>query len=94
MEDIAKDLDILKYGDGEYDRQGNYVITLKDSDDFGRVNMLLSRNKDAQTMESNSLITYDNASMLYRYYKDNKKYQLNLLADFDSDLYKVVISEI
>ena len=42
-------------------------------------------------MEENNLLTVSNASMTYRY---GEEYQLQLIADFNYDLYKLVVNEI
>ena len=87
--DILKELKInLK---GTYSRDGSYVIDLEDSSDaFGKVYSILDKNPEVDYMESNSLLTVDNASMYYKY----KGFQINIIADFRNDHYKVVVSEV
>ena len=76
---------------GTYSRDGSYVIDLEDSSDaFGKVYSTLDKNPDVDYMENNSLLTIDNASMYYRY--DN--YQINIIADFKNNHYKVVVTEV
>ena len=87
--DILNELKInLK---GTYSRDGSYVIDLEDSSDaFGKVYSTLDKNPEVDSMESNSLLTVDNASMYYKY----KRFQINIIADFRNDHYKVVVSEV
>ena len=84
--DILNELKInLK---GTYSRDGSYVIDLEDSSDaFGKVYSILDKNPEVDYMESNSLLTVDNASMYYKY----KRFQINIIADFRNDHYKVVV---
>ena len=87
--DILNELKInLK---GTYSRDGSYVIDLEDSSDaFGKVYSILDKNPEVDHMENNSLLTVDNASMYYKY----KRFQINIIADFRNDHYKVVVSEV
>ena len=87
--DILNELKInLK---GTYLRDGSYVIDLEDSSDaFGKVYSTLDKNPEVDSMESNSLLTVDNASMYYKY----KGFQINIIADFRNNHYKVVVSEV
>lgn len=87
--DILNELKInLK---GTYSRDGSYVIDLEDSSDaFGKVYSTLDKNPEVDYMESNSLLTVDNASMHYKY----KGFQINIIADFRNNHYKVVVSEV
>ena len=72
--DILNELKInLK---GTYSRDGSYVIDLEDSSDaFGKVYSILDKNPEVDYMESNSLLTVDNASMysipIYNFYVHN-----------------------
>ena len=89
MEKLLKDLGITKAG--SYSRDGSYVIDLNSSEEFGKIYSLLENSKDLEYMEENNLLTISNASMTYRYGED---YQLQLIADFNNDAYKLVVNEI
>lgn len=89
MEKLLKDLGITKAG--SYSRDGSYVIDLNSSEEFGKIYSLLENNEDLEYMEENNLLTVSNASMTYRYGED---YQLQLIADFNNDAYKLVVNEI
>ncbi len=89
MEKLLKDLGITKAG--SYSRDGSYVIDLNSSEEFGKIYSLLENSKDLEYMEENNLLTISNASMTYRYGED---YQLQLIADFNNDAYKLVVNDI
>jgi len=89
MEKLLKDLGITKAG--SYSRDCSYVIDLNSSEEFGKIYSLLENNEDLEYMEENNLLTVSNASMTYRYGED---YQLQLIADFNNDAYKLVVNEI
>ena len=89
MEKLLKDLGITKAG--SYSKDGSYVIDLDNSDEFGKIYSLLENSEDLYYMEENNLLTVSNASMTYRY---GEEYQLQLIADFNYDLYKLVVNEI
>lgn len=89
MEKLLKDLGITKVG--SYARDGSYVIDLDSSEEFGKIYSLLENSEDLDYMEENNLLTVTNASMTYRHDND---YQLQLLADFNYDTYKLVVNEL
>ena len=89
MEKLLKDLGITKAG--SYSRDGSYVIDLNSSEEFGKIYSLLENSEDLEYMEENNLLTISNASMTYRYGED---YQLQLIADFNNDAYKLVVNDI
>lgn len=85
-------LDFLSLGrDGEFSKEGTYVIDLESSDDFGKIYSKLDSNDDLEYLDSYSLLTVDNASLIYRYEED---FQVGLIADFNNNLYKVVIEKL
>lgn len=87
MEKLLRELNI--YLEGSYSKDGSYIIDIYDSDDFGRIYSLLDNNRDIEELESNSLLNTHSANISYLY----GDYQLTLIADFDEDLYKLVITE-
>lgn len=83
---ISLDLDILfEYTDN------TYISTLEDSVIFGKVFSKLENNEDLVILQNNELLTEDGTSLLYKS-KDNK-FLINLLANWDNDIYQVIISE-
>ena len=89
MEEILKELGISL--DGTYDSEGGYVIDLNSSADFGKVYSKLDKNDDLNFLESNSLLTTDNASLIYRY---EDEVEITLLGDFNNDKYQLVINKL
>ena len=87
MDEVLKKLGISL--DGEFSKDGSYIVDIYNSDEFGRVYSVLEKNDDVEELYSNSLLTIHNSSISYLY--DN--YQITLIADFEQDLYKLVISE-
>lgn len=87
MESVLRELDI--YLEGSYSKDGSYVIDIYDSDDFGRIYSLLDNNKNVEELDDSSLLNQHSANISYLY----DDYQLTLVADFDEDLYKLVVTE-
>lgn len=89
MEDILRELGINL--DGTYDSEGGYVIDLNSSSDFGKIYSKLDKNEDLNFLESNSLLTVDNASLVYRY---EDEVEITLLGDFNNDKYQLVMNKL
>lgn len=87
MESVLRELNI--YLDGDYAKDGSFVVDIYDSDDFGRIYSLLDNNKDVEELSESSLLNQRSANVLYLY----DDYQITLVADFDEDLYKLVVTE-
>lgn len=87
MESVLRKLNI--YLEGSYSKDGSYVVDIYDSDDFGRIYSLLDNNKNVEELNDNSLLNQHSANISYLY----DDYQLTLIADFDEDLYKLVVTE-
>ena len=88
MKQLLNDIGIKK--EGYYGKNNAYIIDIEDSDEYGKFYTLLDRSKIIYELEDNTLLTIHSASVSYA----NEKFQLNLLADFDEDLYKLVVREI
>lgn len=89
FKDIARELNI-NYA-GELGRNNSYVMDLFSADDFRDSFSELSRNRDVIQLQENNLLNTHSASILYLY-KD--RYQINLKADFDSDEYSIIITDL
>lgn len=87
MESVLRKLNI--YLEGSYSKDGSYVIDIYDSDDFGRIYSLLDNNNNVEELDDSSLLNQHSANISYLY----DDYQLTLIADFDEDLYKLVVTE-
>ena len=86
IKDVPRALGINKTG--EMSRNKAYVVDIEDMDEFGKIYSLLDKNEDCEELDDNSLINLHNVSYLCIY----DDFQLNLLADFDQDSYKLVIN--
>lgn len=86
MEDIAVELGIDL--DGEYAKDGSYVISMRDSDEWGKVYSILEDDEDVEDMNDNALVQDLGASLLYRY----GNVQLNLIADLEGNSYRLVMT--
>lgn len=89
METIIRELKINL--PGEYTKSNSYTVDISSDAEWGKIYSLLETNDNVEQLEDNTLLTVHNASLLYTY-KD--VYQLNLKADFDSDVYSLVCSKI
>ena len=87
MEEVLKELGIKS--DGEYSKDGQYVVDIFDSDEFGKIYSVLERNDEVEELYDSSLLTVHNSNLTYLY----GDYQLTLSADFDNNLYKLIVSE-
>ena len=88
IERLVKELGINKIG--TYARDGSYTIDLDSADEFGRMYSRLDNNEDLEYLDETSLLNVNNSSLNYRY---EDLYQIALIADFNSDQYKIVITE-
>ena len=87
-EDVIDFLNLRRRG--EYSDDDTYTITLKDSDDFGRVSSALDNNGEVEPIEESSYITADNGNLDYKF-GDN--FMISLIADFENDYYQMVITK-
>ena len=89
FEELLDRLDILERGKLSNDR---YVITLVDSDDYGRIFSKLDKSSILDIIEENQVVTEQGSSLMYE--DDEEKFLLNLIADFDSNQYQLVLDKI
>lgn len=92
MNDMERELKELGIDQvGTYAEDGSYVIDIDTSEDFGKIYSTLDSSDELEYMDTNSLLTVHNASLLYKY---GEELQINLIADFDNDEYKLVANEL
>ena len=77
---------------GSFGDDGSYIIDLSNSDEYGRMFTILDKSDDLDIMQDNQVITEQGSSLMYEAL--NEPYSINLLADFDNDLYQLVITKI
>ena len=66
----------------------DYVITVDTSDDFSYLYNLISNNNEL-TLDDRSITTTDNA--LFTFFND--EYEVRLTADFNKDIYRLMVSD-
>lgn len=88
MEELLNDIGIHKKG--TVSKSGAYVIDIKDSAEYGRFYSLLDKCDFIEELYDNAILTVDEASIIYA----NDDYQINLLADFSNDEYRLVVNEL
>lgn len=88
MEEFLKQLGITDAGNKT--SNGNYVIDLEDSDHYNKIFSRLDKSDLVEENEDSSVVNLDVTNILYI----SEKYAINLIADFEQDLYKIVVTEL
>lgn len=88
MRDLLRKLGINEAGTRSTDN--DYVIDLEDSDHFNRIFSKLDKSDLLEENEDSSVVNLEITNILYM----ADGFTLNLIADFDQDIYKLVITEI
>lgn len=73
---------------GYYDKSNKYVVDLSDSDEYGRIFSKLNKSDLVEENDSASQITVNNSTIVY----EGEEYDIILQADFDNDLYKIIVT--
>lgn len=69
----------------------NYIIILDNSNDFGKMFSHLEKIEDLEQLEDNQVVTEQGTSILYK--SNSENYLFNLIADFDGNVYELIVSE-
>ena len=88
MKELLKKIGITEAG--YYSKERNYVIDLEDSDHFNKVFSKLQKSDLVDENEDSSVINLSVSNVLFL----SDDYSLNLIADFDQDIYKLVVTEL
>lgn len=88
MRDLLRKLGIMEEGHRSTDN--DYVIDLEDSDHFNKIFSKLDKSDLLEENEDSSVVNLEITNILY--IADG--FTLNLIADFEQDIYKLVITEI
>lgn len=88
MKDLLRKLGIMEQGTRTSNH--NYVIDLDDSDHFNRIFSKLDKSDLLEENEDSSVVNLEVTNILY--IADG--FSLNLIADFEQDIYKLVVSEL
>ena len=86
MKEFLKQIGITDEGHETTD--GNSVVDLKDSDHFNKVFSKLDKSELVDENEDSSVVNVNITNILYI----GDEYAINLVADFDQDTYKIVVT--
>lgn len=94
MENLEEILETLKLNTypGIEGKNNSYIIDLNSDTEWGKVYTILDNSPLLYQRDENTLLTNHNSSLIYEY--DDTDIIFNLKADFDSEQYSLVISEI
>ena len=90
IEEYLKSIGINKAGNQS--DNGAYVIDLGSSDEYGKIFSKLENNEDLIIMQENQVVTVQGSSLLYE--DEEEQLLLNLIADFDTDRYQLIVNRI
>lgn len=88
MKDLLNKIGITE--PGHFTRDDGYVIDFENSADFNRAFSRLDKSDLVDEIEDSSVITLSVSNVMY----SNDDYSLNLIADFDQDTYKLVVTKL
>ncbi len=88
MNELLKEIGITE--EGHMSSGGNYIIDLDDSDHYNRIFSKLDKSDLVEENEDSSVVNLEVTNILYL----ADGYSLNLIADFDQDTYKLVVTEL
>lgn len=87
MEEFLKEIGIQ--GTLQDGSNGSKVLDIEGSENYGRIYSRLDRSDLVEEDEESSQLTNETSAIQY----DSEKYSITLLANFDTDEYKLVIKE-
>lgn len=70
----------------------SFVAVIKNSNEYGKIFSILEKSEDLNIMDQNQVVTEDGSSLLYESISED--YILNLIADFENDIYQLVVTEV
>lgn len=88
MKELLKEIGITE--EGHSTSKNNYVIDLDDSNHFNKIFSKLDKSELVEENEDSSVVNLEVTNILYL----ADGYSLNLIADFDQDTYKLVVTEL
>lgn len=88
MKELLKNIGITEVG--YYSKEKNYVIDLEDSNHFNKVFSKLQKSDLVDENEDSSVVNLSVSNVLFL----ADDYSLNLIADFDQNIYKLVVTEL
>ena len=88
MKDLLNKIGIT--GAGYYSKDNNYVIDFESSDEFNKVFSKLDKSDLVEENDDSSVVNLSVSNILYI----GEGYSFNLIADFDQNVYKLVVTEL
>lgn len=88
MKEFLRKLGITQAG--YYSSKNNYVIDLDDAKDYDKICSVLDKSDLVEENPDSSVINTSVSNILYV----GDQFSLNVIADFDNDTYKVVVTEL
>lgn len=88
MQDLLNKIGITQLG--YYFDKNTYIIDIENADQYSKVFSKLDRSKEVKELQSSSISNTSISNVMYV----NDDYNLNLIADFDNNVYKLVIYEL
>lgn len=88
MQDLLNKIGITQ--PGYYFDKNTYIIDLENADQYSKVFSKLDRSKEVKELQSSSISNTSISNVMYV----NDDYNLNLIADFDNNVYKLAIYEL
>ena len=90
VQEYLKSIGIDK--DIEEGSDGSFVIPKMNTTEFGKIFSKLENAEDLDPLEDNQVVTEQGSSLVYE--SISEPYMLNLIADFDGDVYSLIINYI
>ena len=88
MKDILKKIGITEAG--YFSEDNNYIIDFENSNQFNKAFSRLEKSDLVEENEDSSVIDLNVSNVLYV----NDDYSFNLIAEFEQDVYRLVVSEL
>ena len=77
---------------GDIGDDNSYVVDIMDSNEYGKIFTILEKEDDLDPLEDNQVVTEQGSSLVYE--SMSEPFLLNLIADFDGDVYQLVVNAI
>lgn len=88
MKELLRKIGITEAG--YFSSNNNYVIDFDNSDEYNKAFSKLDRTDLVEENDDTSVINMSVSNIMY----SNNDFSLNLIADFDNDTYKLVVTEL
>ena len=88
MKELLRKIGITEAG--YFSSNNNYVIDFDNSDEYNKAFSKLDRTDFVEENDDTSVINMSVSNIMY----SNNDFSLNLIADFDNDTYKLVVTDL